>query len=416
MPGFTSFHLNLEFLCMSTFNDLSRSVSHRLFRFGSVGAGAAALVLAAGMPATVVAQDDDYYEGENYEYEPSTGVHEEEWYDPSDWFDDEWYQDDTNDVDFEEEDWDYGYDYMYDDGYTGTYDYDYDAYYDGYYDGYDDDEYGMDDNNVTRSGEYGSAFTDGYYDGYYDQQRGYDADPYYYVYVVDTTGEGQRSDQQRRQDETRERGDRMKGQMADKKQEEMDRQDADRNRGDMQRDRQRRDMSRDIERQMDSRQRQRMDRRQDTMANLTRERGTVDNVTFMTKSMKESDYGEGRKNRESDRSTKHHIAKVAFEDGSTVYLNLGPNMGEQRFPVETDERSTFIGTQKEMQLDNERRQVLTVYRIVDDGETIQLRGPDRKEMRQKMKQRDRDNTDRDRQNRNENDRNRGNRGGERNYR
>ena len=56
-------------------------------------------------------------EAEQYEWEPGEGYHEQEWYDPSDWFST------GRDIDYE-----------YDDGYDYNYDYDY----------YTDDRYGDD--------------------------------------------------------------------------------------------------------------------------------------------------------------------------------------------------------------------------------------------------------------------------------
>jgi hypothetical protein len=60
-----------------------------------------------------------------YEYEPGEGIHEEEWYDPSDWFDA------GGGVDYER-DW-----------YNYTYNYPYDYYGDGIYGYYDDGGYGF---------------------------------------------------------------------------------------------------------------------------------------------------------------------------------------------------------------------------------------------------------------------------------
>ena len=58
---------------------------------------------------------------QEYEYEPDEGLHQEEWYDPSDWFDD------TPGIDYEEDWWDYPYGYttpLYDpEDRTGDYDY-----------------------------------------------------------------------------------------------------------------------------------------------------------------------------------------------------------------------------------------------------------------------------------------------------
>lgn len=74
--------------------------------------------------------DDDYYEdngvgeteaeAEQYEWEAGEGYHEQEWYDPSDWFN--W----GSDIEYENGDWFTGG--YYDDGY-----YDDDWYYDYYY-------------------------------------------------------------------------------------------------------------------------------------------------------------------------------------------------------------------------------------------------------------------------------------------
>ena len=85
----------------------------------------AALVAVAFLvqPVATMAQD--------YEYEPGEGLHEEEWYDPSDWFDVD------DDIDYEYDWYDYTYNYPY------VYDYD-DDY--GYWDPYEDEwEYGDDD-------------------------------------------------------------------------------------------------------------------------------------------------------------------------------------------------------------------------------------------------------------------------------
>ncbi len=69
--------------------------------------------------------EDGFVEAEEeaYEWEAGEGYHEEEWYDPSDWFDDD------SSVDYEDDSWgyydDYGYDY---DDYGYGYGYDYDNY------------------------------------------------------------------------------------------------------------------------------------------------------------------------------------------------------------------------------------------------------------------------------------------------
>jgi len=96
-------------------------------------------------PVSVMAQGD-------YEYEPGEGLHEEEWYDPSDWFD----VDDDIDYEYDWYDYTYNYPYVYD------YDYDYD-YYDLYEDdwGYEEDFRGYDD-EVELEYEY-DYYTDDWY-------------------------------------------------------------------------------------------------------------------------------------------------------------------------------------------------------------------------------------------------------------
>lgn len=95
---------------------------------------AALLFTGAGL-SNVQAQPDDWTDGEYYgtdvfeedlsdiEWEPGQGYHQEEWYDPSDWFDtDEGIEyEDLDDVGIERTPSGYNY------GYYG-YDYDYDFY------------------------------------------------------------------------------------------------------------------------------------------------------------------------------------------------------------------------------------------------------------------------------------------------
>ena len=70
----------------------------------------------------------DYYDGEEYEYESGEGLHQEEWYDPSDWFDND------QGVDYERDDWgfdnydgqeerqnDWGSEYEYEYDYDGVF-------------------------------------------------------------------------------------------------------------------------------------------------------------------------------------------------------------------------------------------------------------------------------------------------------
>lgn len=181
--------MNISYLINES-RDRARTISAAML-IGAVGA-ATTLV---GVPAQVHADDE-------WEYEADEGLHEEEWYDPTDWFNDD------NRVSYET-DWDdyYDDDYnTYDNTYANydTYGYDYDSYYDGYYDGFNDDKFGADATNAS----YGDAYYDGYYDGYYDQQSDYNYDPYYYVWVYSNQNRNNESDRQRADDRTRSRGDR----------------------------------------------------------------------------------------------------------------------------------------------------------------------------------------------------------------
>ena len=152
----------------------------RLSAFTAAIAAGGLLVAAAPTTVTAAGQED-------YEWEPDEGLHEEEWYDPSDWMDDDW-DDEVVTVDYE---------------YDATA---YQAYWDGYYDGYYDDAFGYDYWDDAWSAEYRSAYTDGYYDGWYDQTYDYDYDPVYYVYSWEVDD----YDRDRDRDEMRSRGDRAK--------------------------------------------------------------------------------------------------------------------------------------------------------------------------------------------------------------
>lgn len=130
----------------------------------SAWAAALAAPLLLGLPGAVRAQDDQGVEWEDYEYEPGEGLHEEEWYDPSDWFDFD------EGVEYEQDDWSY-------------YDYDwggYDTWYDGYDEGWYDDGYVYDD--TWYDDEYWYEDEDWYdpyvYDDlwYYDDHYVYDGD------------------------------------------------------------------------------------------------------------------------------------------------------------------------------------------------------------------------------------------------
>lgn len=144
------------------------------------GSAIAAATAALGlMAAPALAQ-------QAYEYEPDEGWHEEEWYDPSDWFDDEPYDSYMSET----------MDYEYSDAA-------YDAYWDGYFDGFYDDVYGYDYWNPDWTTEYETSYTAGYADGYFDQTKGYAFTPGYYTFTYYAPLDNKRPD-----DATRTKGDR----------------------------------------------------------------------------------------------------------------------------------------------------------------------------------------------------------------
>ena len=152
-----------------------------------------AAALSTGLASHAAAQDQ-------YEWEPGTGTHEEEWYDPTDWFDDDADAEYGSSVDYEETGNDYGFDTTYDD--------DYDSY-DGTTYGYTD-EYGYDaedyNNSVGYTDEYGYDAED------YRQRNNNNAgmtrnrmnnrgtDDGYLLYFYETRGENQQQNRQMQQD------------------------------------------------------------------------------------------------------------------------------------------------------------------------------------------------------------------------
>lgn len=196
---------------------------------GSLRQRAAVLAATAGFAAGLMLTPAAFAQADHMEWEPGEGVHEEEWYDPTDWFDDdfdgfsgtdtdyeygdglteEWRDDDDDDDDDSVAFYD---DVMYESGWwvdatTTLYG---DGYYDGYMDGYDDDEYGYDVDIIGSylSTNYKSGYIDGYYDAFYDNERGYDADWTYYLYTVPVDKDRQQAQKERRDDDNRSRGDR----------------------------------------------------------------------------------------------------------------------------------------------------------------------------------------------------------------
>lgn len=137
---------------------------------GRIGRAPAALTLAAALPLafaqTASAQwERGYQPDEHYEYEPDEGWHEEEWYDPTDWFDDRPYDYEYDDYSYEAYQYDgHYYDSDEDSGwfenedrfdnndriwYGEDRDADLTVYYRGYAEGYDDDDFGIDSPHVA---------------------------------------------------------------------------------------------------------------------------------------------------------------------------------------------------------------------------------------------------------------------------
>ncbi len=285
----------------------------------------AALAAPAALTMTAAAQ--------HYEYEPDEGWHEEEWYDPTDWFDNRPYN-----YEYDYDDYDYDYDYDYDNRYyddagtqnptygTRGWDWEYgvagndwdgygslhhDAYLDGYYDGYYDDEFGIDHWDTAWSGAYSVSYSSGYYDGHYDAQQDYAYEPTYYLVIgnMDNSSETQR---QRSGDETRRRGDR-----------------ADRNDPNAQ--------------------------RTGWMAAATdRTRGTIQRIQ-----QADVDF----------RPEGHTILRIRMEDGETVTADLGPRVSPERLPFSKGDRVTLAGDT----VSREGRELFVVEKILTGDHSIKLR-------------------------------------------
>lgn len=283
--------------------------------------GIAALALLSGATVgTAAAQDAD---NGDLEWEPDEGLHEEEWYDPSDWFDDLTETGDEIDV---EDSWLDAYAY---DGYAGTADdFNYDAYYDGYYDGYYDDSFGYDNWDATWESDYSAYYSQGYHDGHYDAQRNYAYDAYYYVYTTDSTAEGEESDRQRERDTDRERGDRQQ-----KKQ--------------------------DSSASKNDSQREEVDRAEDLMAVHARIRGVVTSITLT--------------GTESVRDDLHTTGEMRFANGTEVQVDFGPYVTSRNLPIKVGDLVTLIGRSVE----RENETMLRVTRVTHDGLTYRLAGPNR---------------------------------------
>jgi len=352
---------------MTMMNEMNKA------RVGALLAAAAAFAAAPAIGSIALAPAQDGYYGqdaEGYEYESGEGLHEEEWYDPTDWFDDDFDGYSGSTIDYERSwDSDYADDSYYADPYQETDYFDYDGYYDGYNDGYEDDEFGYDDmayyqprdldrenedmasdrnwneldqgsddqvrrrGNSQRSGQqnqqggqssdsYNSTYQKGYHDGFYDKQKGHESDPSYYV---KTTSEGGEEDPRRSRDAMRDRGDR-------------------------------RAMSSSGygERQMKAHNRN---------MNVTRVRGEIES---MQKADLKADEREG-----------HLIMTISFAgDKEDLTVDLGPKMKQGDAPFERGDKVTFRGDEKQVA----EKDLLVADAVIVGGERYRLRKTSKHEM------------------------------------
>lgn len=324
---------------------MNRTMKKREMFDGLVCGRAAALAAACGLAiggvasaAATVAPDSD----EHREWDPEHGVHEEEWYDPTDWFDDDFDGVRGPDTDYEEvtdgDSWDWAdgddedwtgedddrdtYAIFGNEGYEASWWSDSDrelftsGYYDGYIDGYQDKKFGYDHMEVTGNlNRFSRGYADGYYDGFYDRTRNYDSDWTYYLYTTPVSSERQQAQRERSGDDSRSRGDRAETAGTHK-------------------------MSRS-------------ETREHANSSLnSRIRGTVKSVKMIdgekfSKTMKDN-----------------RCVKLTFKDGKELYVDLGPKAN--RDVIESGDRVTLHGNR--MQKDG--RTLLDASRLTVNGEVL----------------------------------------------
>ncbi len=276
---------------------------------------------------------------DHMEYEPGEGLHEEEWYDPTDWWDDDFDGVRGPDVDYEyddnwNEDWHNGFG---DDddrpGYTSAY-YDgdeysrawwdesetelyNDGYYSGYYDGYNDDSFGYDHQSAVGvdNNSFSSGYSAGYYDGFYDNERGYSSDWTYYLYMTPVDDRRADASRERNKDRSRDRGDRASEAGTDT---------------------------------LDRRQASEDARNRD----MTRTRGTVTKVQTLKDSKLSSDM------------KGHRVVRLTFEDGRTVVADLGKK--SRSGMIEKGDRVTVCGDR----VTRDGRKMLDVSRLSVNDEVM----------------------------------------------
>lgn len=284
---------------------------------------------------------------------------DEEWWDPTDWFngdevrdgdadrvgvsyDDEWDEGGDDDWGWDWDDNDYYYDSNSNDAYD-PYDWSYgtnttlytDGYYDGYFDGYQDDNFGYDYGpSLSDRSNYRSGYTDGYYDGYYDQQHNYQADWTYYLYVPDRNNMNNNA---RNMDRNMDRN-------------------AQRNNGNYRsRDRDRNRKAGDRADGGDAGQWENADRSRDSEGARAMEAANRDSVRIR---------GTVEHIRPVQNQTGYIVLRIGLEDGRTVTANMGPRF--VRKSIQIGDRVTLRG--KRMQKDN--GPVLMVSRLGVNGEQL----------------------------------------------
>jgi len=294
----------------------------------------AACGLALSGTAAVAQNSGDREQEEYKEWSNEEGVHEEEWYDPTDWWDDDFDGIKGPDTDYATEthwDDDWGVDEWDDEQYAvykdDAYEYDWwdssinelrsDGYYDGYIDGYTDDDYGYEVDIYEKdvSTRYQSGYISGYYDGYYDQTHGYASDWTYYIFPYPVDRERAQASRERRGDESRERGDRA-GEMGNK----------------------------------DKSRRQAAQEAKDVDTN--RVRGTVKKV----ERLKDSKLSEKMKG--------HRVVRVTFDDGKTVVADLGKKSEDVK--MRQGDRVTIAGER----VRKDGRRMLDASRVTVNNEVM----------------------------------------------
>lgn len=305
------------------------------------------IVAAAGMAMAVPAQaQSQVYRGgdvdEHYEWEPDEGVHQEEWYDPSDWWDDDF---DGRRLDYEsdwyEEEWDaaWGYDDEYDyydddygEDYIGRDDYYYEqmgygdhgewsdedwGVYTGYGEQWDDDAwYVGDDVNDSEFNGYNEWQSD--YEDWYDEDGWYDDEDEWYEDNSDWFGDYETWYDEREPQLEREMED---------------------NRSIVQpRDTQRRQA--DVWERSRDRQRMQQDRR---ASGQDRQRMQAWENTEPPRVMVQGEVDGFRRVRLDGERESHTVTRVRLDNGSRVLVNLGPRASLSRLDIESGDRISIMG-------------------------------------------------------------------------